>query len=790
VRAEAHALLDPAAAAQLLTDFSKERPPAGVIYLAQGSSETAQDSLLPELTGLFLLSRHLRAAFDQRDAGPQPFLLCATTLGGDFGLAGEISVQRALSGSVHGFVKTLAHEWDDVRVRLVDLPSGSAADRAARVVAEAAATDDLVEVAYSADGRRHTTALASSTLDDRPLSIREELDNDSVIVLTGGARGITAEIAAELADHARPRLVLVGRTPLTVEEDAATAGIDGMSELKRALIERARSQGEQVAPAAIERAYRTLLAEREVRATLGRLQTLGATVDYQTCDVSDAAAFRGLLEDIYARYGRIDGVVHGAGAIEDKLVEDKDPVSFARVVGTKVIPAQVLAEHLRPESLRFLVFFSSVSARFGNRGQGDYAAANEGLNKLADVLDRAWPARVVAMNWGPWRSTGMVSPEVLQQFESRGVTLIPVEHGRKAFLDEVRYGRKGEPEITIGGAAGMTFAPADQDVVAGDAQDAATSPLRADLPLLADGELTRTENGSVRLIRHFHPTADVFLDDHRIDDVAVLPFAVAMEVMAETALAGAAAGESVRRLREVRLFAGVTLDEDGTTLEITASPQDGPAAEGTRTFAVSIKAPGQARDHYRALVDLSADPAATDAPVPLPHQAPVAVSLTPGDTPTAQSIYRDHLFHGPAFQGVRDLQTMEAAGARALLQPSRAQDCLRVERADSAGGWLLDPVVVDSALQLQLVWSRLHWGLTLLPLELAEMTVTTSPAPRHGLVRHEMNVRADSVRPLCRADHLFLDESGAVLLTMHGMVGAGSAALNRIAGSDRAAARP
>jgi hypothetical protein len=170
----------------------------------------------------------------------------------------------------------------------------------------------------------------------------------------------------------------------------------------------------------------------------------------------------------------------------------------------------------------------------------------------------------------------------------------------------------------------------------------------------------------------------------------------------------------------------------------------------------------------------------------LPHQAPVAVSLTSEDPPTAQSIYRDHLFHGPAFQGVRDLQSMEPAGAQALLQPSHPRDCLRSEHATD---WLLDPVVVDSALQLQLVWSRLHWGLTLLPLELAEMTVTTSPTPRHGLVRHEMTIRADSVRPLCRADHQFRDESGAVLLTMHGMVGAGSAALNRIAGSERAVAQ-
>jgi hypothetical protein len=203
---------------------------------------------------------------------------------------------------------------------------------------------------------------------------------------------------------------------------------------------------------------------------------------------------------------------------------------------------------------------------------------------------------------------------------------------------------------------------------------------------------------------------------------------------------------------------------------------------------VSIKAAGQPRDHYRALVDLSSAPATADAAaaLPLPHQAPVAVSHTPDETPTAQSIYRDHLFHGPAFQGVRDLQAMEPAGARALLQPSRPQDCLR---GGQPSDWLLDPVVVDSALQLQLVWSRLHWGLTLLPLELAEMTVTTSPTPRHGLIRHDMNVRADSVRPLCRADHIFRDESGAVLLTMHGMVGAGSAALNRIAGHERAVAQ-
>ena len=758
-------------------------PVAGLIYLARAQAESDSGQILPELTALFLLSQRLRSAFGRQDAGPRPFLLCATNLGGDFGLSGAIPVQRAMSGSVHGFTKTLAHEWPEVRVRILDLPDTPVSVRALQLVAEAAATDEILEVGYRADGQRMTTALAITSLSER-VSAARKLTAESVVLLTGGARGITAEIAAELAEHARPRLVLVGRTPLTVEEDTATSGIDGMAELKRALIDRARDRGDQVTPSAIERAYRTLLAEREVRATLDRLQGLGATVDYQTCDVCDADAFGSLIDEIYMRHGRLDGVVHGAGAIEDKLVEDKDPTSFARVLATKVVPAQVLAQRLRSDSLQFLVFFSSVSARFGNRGQGDYAAANEALNKLANVLDRTWPARVVAMNWGPWRSTGMVSPEVLQQFEARGVSLIPIHVGRRAFLDEVQYGVKGESEVTIGGAAGMEFADPTP------AENAAAAPpqeqLRTDLPLLADGDLTRTEDGSVRLVRRFHPTADAFLDDHRIDNAAVLPFAVAMEVMAETALAAAAEGEAVRALREVRLFAGVTLAEDGTTLEITATQQDGPRADGTRTVAVSIKAAGQPRDHYRALVDLSAAPVTAPAPLPLPHQSPVAVSHTPTEAPTAQSIYRDHLFHGPAFQGVRDLQAMEPAGARALLQPSRPQDCLR---GGQPSDWLLDPVVVDSALQLQLVWSRLHWGLTLLPLELAEITVTTSPTPEHGRIHHDMNVRADSVRPLCRADHVFRDESGAVLLTMHGMVGAGSAALNRIAGQERAGAQ-
>ena len=50
---------------------------------------------------------------------------------------------------------------------------------------------------------------------------------------------------------------------------------------------------------------------------------------------------------------------------------------------TKVRSACLLSRKLKLDELSFLVFFSSISGRFGNRGQCDYAAANEVLNKLA-----------------------------------------------------------------------------------------------------------------------------------------------------------------------------------------------------------------------------------------------------------------------------------------------------------------------------------------------------------------------------------------------------------------------
>jgi NAD(P)-dependent dehydrogenase (short-subunit alcohol dehydrogenase family) len=254
-------------------------------------------------------------------------------------------------------------------------------------------------------------------------------------------------------------LLLVGRSPLPPEEESAdTAGQMTAAAIKSALIARLQREGRQPAPALVEAAYHRLLQEREIRTNLARLRETGAAVHYLSADVRDEAAFGGLLDQVQQRLGPLAGLIHGAGVIEDRLVRDKTPESFDRVFDTKVVSARILTERLRPERLRFCVFFASVASRFGNKGQADYAAANEVLSKLALELDRRWPVRVVSIAWGPWSDIGMVA-DLEKHLVQRGLRLVSPEEGPALLVEELLHGRKGESEVVLGGGAEFLVQP-------------------------------------------------------------------------------------------------------------------------------------------------------------------------------------------------------------------------------------------------------------------------------------------------------------------------------------------
>jgi acyl transferase domain-containing protein/NAD(P)H-dependent flavin oxidoreductase YrpB (nitropropane dioxygenase family) len=348
------------------------------------------------------------------------------------------------AGGVPGLIKSLRKEWPDRHVRVATFGQASeTASLAELILNELNCADDAGEVDYSTGGERHAPAVVRAERAGSAASL--SLDEGSVVLLTGGARGITSKIALELGRRFKCRLELVGRTPAPAEnEDAELMDAADERTLRQLLI--ARHPGRR--PAEIEAECARLLAAREIRATLAALRGAGATASYHPCDVRGRAAFGALIEAIYERHGRLDGVIHGAGVIEDKLARDKTAESFARVFETKVNGALAIAEHVR-DDVKFVVFFSSIVATFGNRGQSDYAAANDFLDRLAHALKHRLAGRVLSINWGPWRDAGMVSPELAREYARRGIDLIDPEAGVASFIDELLHGPASDAQVIL-----------------------------------------------------------------------------------------------------------------------------------------------------------------------------------------------------------------------------------------------------------------------------------------------------------------------------------------------------
>jgi NAD(P)-dependent dehydrogenase (short-subunit alcohol dehydrogenase family) len=356
--------------------------------------------------------------------------------GGDFGLSGRAG-ERAWSGGLAGLAKTAAAEWPDASVKAIDVAcAGADADVvAAQVVSELFCGGSDVEVALAA-------AKPRAVVRHRPLpyapteSESTRLSPGSVIVVSGGARGVTAVALASICKH-RPRLALLGRTELISEsDDTRSAATD--ADVRRVLLARAKAAGLMPQPKALAREAKLILDCREIRENVARLKRAGAEVEYRAVDVRDASAVRALIDDIRRNWGPIRGVVHGAGVLADALLSAQTDEQFDYVFGTKVDGLRNLLDATGEDPIELLIFFSSVAGRFGNSGQAAYAMANEVVSAVAarERARRGPRCLVRSLAWGPWDG-GMVTPALGRLFQKAGVKLLALDDGAAAFGREV-----------------------------------------------------------------------------------------------------------------------------------------------------------------------------------------------------------------------------------------------------------------------------------------------------------------------------------------------------------------
>lgn len=619
-------------------------------------------------------------------------IVAATATGGYFGRGIDpTDTGMSAAAGIIGIIRSLQLEWLECSCKVVDLdPAQESAARAGHIVGELSFLRGRREVGYPAGLRtifRTEPASLSPSWDGCLLP-----EPDWVIVATGGARGITAECLRSLAPYG-PTLVLIGRSPRPEPEDPATVALD-RNGLRAHFLAVARSEGAKVRPIDIERRIDRTIADRDMRRNLEDFEAMGATVDLV---VADMAEIDRVIPDIYARHGRIDMLVHGAGLIEDTLIEKKSPESFDRVFDTKADSAFRMAQLLRPEGLKGVCFFTSVAGRYGNRGQTDYSAANETLNRMAWELRRRWGpgVRVKAINWGPWDRTttgaGMVTDAMRPQFEQRGIGLVPAVPGRELFFKEMFWSDPDEVETVGWIADGEAMEERECSVPPVPGKE----PIGGDLILLRRAR--RISGREDAILWRFDLVNAPYVDHHRFDGIGVLPITGIMQMMAELPRAFGDR-RPVVAIENLRLLKGFTLADGPIDLRFELDAPEG--AEGRRR--VRLFAEGDRRLHYSAEL-LQADRIPQGPFVLDDSLRNIAPDRAWTGGPDLAGIYAEWLSHGPCFQTLTRIINLDQKGVLAQARSIRPADFLSAEPDAS---FEFDPAMIDGALQSAAIWSR------------------------------------------------------------------------------------
>lgn len=586
----------------------------------------------------------------------------------------------------------------------------------------------------------HRCSLELARTARRPNAQLINLGARDVILVTGGARGVTAEVVAALADTYSSTFVLTGRTPPPTAEPEYLVGLTAEADIKKAL---AGALGD-ASPRAVGDAYKKVVAQREVRRTLERVRQAGAKAVYFPVDITDGKAVADMLHQVRVKYGPVSAVVHGAGVLADKRIEDLAGEQFDRVYSTKVDGLRTVLDLLGHEELKALVLFSSTTARLGRVGQLAYACANEVLNKTAQVeARRRSGARVVAINWGPWDG-GMVTPGLRKLFESEGVGVIPLQDGALFLLQELNAaGRAVEvtalakPPARTPGGSGIAPAPA------------AAGPVLSPPNPLPHADLALAFERAVDVASH------PVLKSHVLDGLAVLPVALHLEWLAHAAMHGNP-GLQFIGFNDLRVTAGLKV-EDGAAVPLRALA--GKAVKQDKTFVVPVELRGRRKDgrevvYSRAEIVLA-------AALPKPPQADAAPAVTPVSYSVPQA-YREFLFHGPDLHGIAEIagRASRAFVGAAYPAPPPADWF----EAPLRSGWTADPLVLDAAFQMMILWTQGEHNTGSLPSFVGRYRQFRKGFPA-DLVTVVIRVTRDDAR-FARADIDFLTPDGQVVAQM------------------------
>nr|WP_319493995.1 polyketide synthase [uncultured Desulfobacter sp.] len=584
------------------------------------------------------------------------FLLCkalGSSLDETHGRLAAISVQSALArfkdpapdqifpvfSGISGLLKTVSKEYPQTAVKIVEFMDknelGDMSQAAGAFMNEVFSACTRREVGLEQGERFGIRAKSGDANASRGEDASIIKDADTLLV-TGGAAGITYEL---LKSVTRPdmHLVILGRS--RVEDELEIPGADAMNDTQ--IMAALKSKHPDAKPVALKNRTAGLRRILTARENLAQLRALVKAVDYHAVDVTDPDA----VSKAVSQYDRIDGAIHAAGVDRSIMIEKKSMDDFNLVFDTKVQGLANVLAAIENKGCRYLIGFSSITARFGNEAQSDYTAGNDMMAAMIqDCAFKTPEMTYKVFDWTAWAEIGMAAQGTIEAvLKEKGIAFLPVAQGIRFFKEELC--NSAGSEVLIGAPPANNPAAFDPD------------GLLAVGPFLDTVEKDANQD-RVRFKRLLEADRDLFLFDHARKGVPLFLGATGLETMAEAALECSGGQGRVLEVSDFKIPYGIKLLKNRPkNLEIYAEKN----ADGSITTEIHSvftppggKAPVQDTLHYQAKVKIGTEAPAFDE-ISTPQMSEFKVDAQWQD----QIYHPDRLFMDGLFRTVDQLALLD-----------------------------------------------------------------------------------------------------------------------------------
>ena len=445
--------------------------------------------------------------------------------------------------SVVSFAASLHLERPHQKIRVVEFDHSLSFEIInQKIKAEFTTSDNYSIAGYNCESQRHQ--MVYDVAQKKSQSRNVNLTPEDVIIVTGGAKGITAECAVALAEKYHCKMALVGSSPVN----------------------------------------------DEVQNTLKKYTDAQLIAKYYSCNITDLNAVNQLIQEVTNELGIITTVIHGAGTNKPRRTEQVSSTEAYQEIAPKLIGAWNLITSLNSHQLKYFIAFTSIIGVTGMLGNSWYAFSNETVDLLLRNLRKQTGTETITLAYSVWSEVGMgAKMGSTKTLANMGIEAIPPHLGVAEFLHWIE-----------------NFTDDQQIVIAAKLGGLDTWKRNTyNLPV-ANRYLEKIEyfEPGVELIVHcsLNRQHDLYVNDHNFNGSLLFPTVFGLEAMTQAAsyVTGITNINSVK-LEHISLLHPIVVPENGEIkIQIHAR------VDGNKVFAaISTEESNYKTPHFSAEITLN-----------------------------------------------------------------------------------------------------------------------------------------------------------------------------------------